>query len=140
MTAKPLKLGTTVNTPKGRGTISDYADQKTRVGGWDGHNERVRTYYVVLDGDVHHRPFKEDEIFETIEAKRSKEDINRRLHGWGGTACVTTLLWSDIEEAANHIAQLRSALEMFYDPDDRTDRGKTVHEALNRYDTEEDKK
>jgi len=130
---KNLKIGQTVNTPQGRGTLCDYTDQKVRVGNRDGHNESVRTYSVILEGDIHPRSFKEEEVRETMESRRSREDITRRLLSWRGTSSINSLLWQDIEEAANHIAQLRSALDMFYDPDDRTDKGAAVRDALDRY-------
>lgn len=58
-----FKIGDKVNSPRGPGTIYDYSEQKVRVGGWDGHDERKITYHVILDGDTHHRPYEENEIF-----------------------------------------------------------------------------
>lgn len=130
---KKLKIGTTVNTPEGRGRICDYTSQMIRTNAWECDNIFVGTYHIVLDGDTHPRSFSEEEVFETVESRRSGEDITQRLRSWQGVSGVNKLLWSDIEEAANHIAQLRAALDMFYDPDDRTDKGKAVREALDRY-------
>ena len=58
-----FKIEEKVNTPRGTGVIVDYSFQNVRVGGWDSHTKRITTYHVVLDGDTHHRPFDEDEIF-----------------------------------------------------------------------------
>jgi hypothetical protein len=65
-----FKINEKVNTPRGPGTVVDYSTQKVRVGGWDGHNKEVTTYHVVLNGDTHHRPFGEDEIFRLVDRRK----------------------------------------------------------------------